>query len=107
MLCFIRDLSRMVVVPFSLPKIGAKSAAECEWFLELSALKKKASASLGWAISIGNTFRSTGVGAINGVLLPKIHPRLVGAEPRMITGYSILLYFVDEVWLTLASSPGL
>ena len=97
MLCFIRDLSRMVVIPFSVPKIGAKSAAECESFLELAALKKKASASLGWAISIGDKLRTTGVGAINGVLLTKVHPRLVGAEPRIITGYSILLYFVDEV----------
>ena len=97
----------MVVVPFSVPKIGAKSAAECESFLELAALKKKASASLGWAISIGDKFKTTGVGAINGVLLPKIHPRLVGAEPRMVTGYSILLYFVDEVWLTSVSSPDL
>lgn len=47
----------MVVVPFSVPKIGAKSAAECESFLELAALKKKASASLGWAISIGDKLK--------------------------------------------------
>lgn len=92
----------MVVIPFNLPKIGAETAAECEAFQILGALRKKASAAIGWAISLGKKFRSTGVMEINTVLLPKLHPKLKGLEPRLITGYSILLYFIDQVHVHFA-----
>ena len=64
-----RDLSRMVIIPFNLPKIGAETAAECEAFQSLGALRKTASAAIGWAISLGKKFKTSGITNINSVLL--------------------------------------
>ena len=41
-----RDLSRMVVIPFNPPKIGAESATDCEAFQELGTLRKTASSAI-------------------------------------------------------------
>lgn len=61
----------MVITPFNLPKIGAQTAADCEAFQQLGALRKTASAALGWAISLGKMLRSNGVKEINTVLNSK------------------------------------
>lgn len=71
----------MVIVPFNLPKIGAQTAADCVGFQELGALKKTASACLGWAVSLGKKLKTIGVDSINSTLLPKIHPKLQGDKP--------------------------
>ncbi len=92
-----RDLSRLLVIPFNLPKIGGESEEDCRNFQELGNLKKKASSCIGWAISLGKKFEEGGITEINGVMLSMIHPQLKGLDPRFITGYSILLYFAKEV----------
>lgn len=38
-----------------------------------------------------------GIDKINGCMLPLIYPLLKGLDPHLITGYSILLYFVEQV----------
>ena len=92
-----RDLSRLLVIPFNLPKIGGESEEDCRNFQALGNLKKKASSCIGWAISLGKKFEEGGIAEINGVMLSMIHPQLKGLDPRFITGYSILLYFAKEV----------
>ena len=92
-----RDLSRLLVIPFSLPKIGAETEEDCVNFQTLGKLKKGASSCIGWAISLGKKFEEEGVAEINRDMLPLIYPQLRGLDPRFITGYSILLYFVKEV----------
>lgn len=95
---FHRDISRMVVIPFNLPKIGAHSENDCRFFQELGLLKKESSACVGWAISLRAKLKAFGVDHINTNLLPKVHTKLLGVvEPRVITGCSILLFFIDEV----------
>lgn len=89
----------MVIIPFNLPKIGASSESDVEAFQELGVIKKTASAALGWIISLGKKFKTSGVQLIKENYLPKVFAKLQGVEPRSITGYSILLYFVDEVWV--------
>ena len=92
-----RDLSRLLVIPFNLPKIGGESEEDCRNFQKLGTLKKVASSCIGWAISPGKKFEEGSISEINGVMLPMIHPQLKGLDPRFITGYSILLYFAKEV----------
>ena len=92
-----RDLSRLLLIPFNLPKIGGTSEEDCVNFQKLGNLKKLASSCIGWAISLGKKFEERGVSEINTTMLPMIYPQLKGLDPRFITGYSILLYFVKEV----------
>ena len=92
-----RDLSRLLVIPFNLPKLGGESEEDCKNFQKLGNLKKAASSCIGWAISLGKKFEEGRISKINGVMLPMIHPQLKGLDPRFITGYSILLYFANEV----------
>ena len=92
-----RDLSRLLVISFSLPKIGAETEEDCINFQNLGKLKKVASSCIGWAISLGKKFEVDGVSEINKDMLPLIYPHLRGLDPRFITGYSILLYFLKEV----------
>ena len=84
------------MIPFNLPKIGGESEEDCINFHKLGNLKKVASSCIGWAISLGKKFED-GVSEINRVMLPMIYPQLKGLDPRFITGYSILFYFVKEV----------
>ena len=92
-----RDLSRLLVIPFNLPKIGGESEEDCINFQKLGNLKKVASSCIGWAISLGKKLEEGGISKINGVMLPMIYPQLKDLDPRFITGYSILLYFANEV----------
>ena len=77
-----RDLSRLLVIPFSTPKIGAKTADECVNFQKLNKLKDKMSSCIGWAISLGMKLDETGVDEINEEMLPLVCPRLEGLDPR-------------------------
>lgn len=92
-----RDMSRTVIIPFNLPKIGAESESDCQFYQTLGDLRKEVSSCIGWAISLRKKLKATGISMINSKYLPKIFSKINGVEPRVITGYSILLYFVDEV----------
>ena len=49
------------------------------------------------AVSLGTKLEEEGIAEINRRILPMIYPLLKGLDPRLITGYSILLYFVQQV----------
>lgn len=95
--CNNRDMSRTVIIPFNLPKIGAKCESDCQSYQTLGNLRKKISSSIGWAISLRKKLKETGISMINSKYLPMIFPKIQCVEPRVITGYSILLFFIDEV----------
>ena len=87
----------MVVIPFSLPKVGPTNLEEIKSFQSLKKLRRAAGSSIAWCISLGHIFTSTAKDVIGGSLLPKVHLSLRGMDPRMITGYAVLLFFAKQV----------
>ena len=90
-------MSRTVIIPFNLPKIGVETEQDCKNHQELGNIRKNLSSCIGWAISLRKQMELSGISMINSKYLPAIFDKIKGVEPRTITGYSILLYFVDEV----------
>ena len=87
----------MVIIPFALPKVGPKDLEELRAFQSLKILRKAASSAIAWSLSLGAIFNSTGKEVIGRVLLPKVQDSLPGMDPRMVTGYAILLFFAKQV----------
>lgn len=89
-----------------LPQLGAHCEQDCKNFQEMGDLKKKIFSCIGWAVSLRKVMLENGIKKINDTYLPMIFNKLSGVQPRMVTGYSILLFFVDEVSETIFLKPG-
>ena len=62
-----------------------------------------ASASVGWAISLGNSMKEE-IAYIQKDLSERVRQKLVRVEARLTTGYATLLYFVEKVMHSLVNS---
>lgn len=97
MLMHHRYSSRALVIPFNTPSIGPRSEIQSRDFGLLATAQREASSTIGWAISLGKSFKLSGVSDVQHRINPAVRTRLPGVDPRLCTGYSCLLYFAEKV----------
>ena len=57
---------------------------------------RNASSAVGWAISMGEALRND-VAYVHNELFKRTMSRLPGVDPRLVTGYTVCLYFAEKV----------
>ena len=92
---------RTIQIPFYDPQIGPTTAKKSEEFAVLNNLLKKISSMAGLVVSLEENlitdYQTESMYAIN----RKVTAIMGHSEPRLSTGYSILLYFTSKVHLIM------
>ena len=89
-----RYASRAVMIEFSLPQLDP-SVTE---YTNLPALMENSVKSIGFLISLGKRFVTSGITEIDEVLTPRLKMMLPkGIWPRIVPGYALLLWFAYQV----------
>ena len=85
-----------MIIPFKGPSIRAHTEGQRVAFSSLKHLKDTASSSIGYFMSLGKTYRSTGVFEVDeiGQKLADLLPKCIG---RTIKGYAHLIWFTEQV----------
>ena len=92
-----------MLIPFNKPSVGPQSESDSIAFNKMPEILKVASASVGWAISLGNSMKEE-IAYIQKDLSERVRQKLVRVEARLTTGYATLLYFVEKVMHSLVNS---
>jgi len=105
---FCRISSHTLLVPFNLPKVGPTDSKQVAAFQQLPNHLKAASSMAGVVVHIEAALKTEG----HKEILQSLNPRffnIVGiSSPQVVTGCSILLYFINKVNLYIslcAKSP--
>ena len=64
---------------------------------------REASSAIGWAISLRKQFIEGGEEDITCRISPMVRLQLPGVDPRLVLGYSCLLYFAEKVFHTAST----
>ena len=94
---FNRYSSRALLIPFCLPSVGPQNEEESMQFQKLMEIRDNCSSAVGWAVSLGKVFRESGRDEIASRMRPLMQQLLPFVDPRLITGYAVLLYFCEKV----------
>lgn len=76
------------------PHVGPRTPEDAQHFLQLCQIQDAASSAVAWAISLGN---DCCVNEVQVRILPLVLEKMTGVDPRALTGYGILLFFVEKV----------
>ena len=97
-LCSYKHSSRTIVLPFILPQVGPTNDETTKSFIALSWSTEKASTMAGDMVSIECHFMANGYDDV--ILLNKELISALGhSKPRLLLGYSLLVYFTHKVQL--------
>ena len=66
-------------------------------YTQLPSLMKESTRSIGYMIKLGTEFTDTGISEVDTTITPKLKKMLGSTWPRVITGYSTLLWFSFKV----------
>ncbi len=95
-LCYcLRYVSRLLLINFSLPEIGAGVSSR-DW-KELMCCWEKTSSVVGHIIALENVLVDEGFVEIESKFIPRVEKALIGALPRVVPGYALLLWFTSKV----------
>lgn len=86
MIGLFRYSSRALLIPFKKSPVGPQNETESYAFNDMAATLKRASAAVGWAISLGATMKSE-MSYIKGDLFKSVKERFSGVDSRLISGY--------------------
>ncbi len=82
---------------FLLPSVGPMNEHESVQFMRLLEARENMSSAVGWAISLGKILRNGGKQEISSNILPLTRKLLPGVDPRLKSGYAVLVYFCEKV----------
>ncbi|XP_065913247.1 uncharacterized protein [Dysidea avara] len=91
-----RYSSRALLVPFEKPAVGPVNDQETRAFNDMAAKCKTVSSAVGWAISLENKLKEEKA-YLQGDLFNRTIQRLPGVDPRLVTGYTVCLYFAEKL----------
>lgn len=90
-----RFASRSLLIEFTLPQLSMSSVTE---YSQLPELMSAATSAIGFTISLGQKFVTSGISDIDTVIFPKLRALLPeGVWPRVVPGYATLVWFTKQV----------
>jgi len=97
-----RISSWALLIPFKNPKVGPSNADQAAAFQQLPDHLEAASSMAGAVIQIEKDLIDGGRMEILESINPMIFDVVGISNPRVVTGFSILLYFANKVWNLIA-----
>ena len=92
---------RTLQIPFCDPQIGPTTAKKSEEFASLNSILQNTSSMAGLVVSLEETFLNDYQAEYMHHINKRITAIMGHSEPRLTTGYSILLYFTSKVHLVI------
>lgn len=85
------------MIEFATPQLSTTVAD----YTKLPELMKDATSCIGFSISLGERFLTSGITDIDTVIFPKLRGLLPqGVWPRVVPGYATLLWFTEQVYVS-------
>ena len=84
--------------------MGPVDEKETMAFNDMAQNCKRVSSAVGWAISLGKQLTGEKT-YVQGDLFKRIMDRLSGVDPRLVTGYSVCIFFAEKVSKVLSLQP--